>query len=256
MAPPSKKPSHAPSPDVPQRASFNLLPIIGAAIVLLTAAGGAYTLTKNRASFDEPFSSFSGERLGPAPTDQSDVPSMDAASLEAYNIVAQVPRLEWDPDRPFSHWAIEHDRPVILTNSAVHRWPALKKWTPQYLGANSRNLPLEFKTAGDPVFIYSQRKPLNRVAGLEFVRPFNLTNMDLGAFWERVSGQTDDIPEHERYLYFTGCITRSQDEVRRQRLSLLVFGLQRLLTSESRLSTAQRLAWPGERHQTFPPLRR
>ena len=182
--------------------------------MLIAAAIGALSLTKNRALFNEPFSSFSGESLGPAPTDQSDVPSMDALSLESYNIIAQVPRLEWDPDRPFATWAIDHDRPVILTNSAVHRWPALKKWTPQYLAANSRNLPLEFKTAGDPVFIYSQRKPLNRVPGLEFVRPFNLTNIDLEAFWERVSGQAENTPEHERYLYFTGCITRSQDEVR------------------------------------------
>lgn len=222
-------------------------------MVLLAAVGAGFMLTKDRAFFAEPFSSFSGEMLGPAPTDQSDVPSMDADALKAYNIVAQVPRLEWDPDRPFAQWAVEHDRPVILTNSAVHRWPALKKWTPQYLAANSRNLPLEFKTAGDPVFIYSQRKPLNRVPGLEFVRPFNLTNMDLEAFWERVSGQTDNIPEHERYLYFTGCITRSQDEVRP--FSPLFSRLLPPLTRLSLIFPAERPTRFGSRHQTVPLFR-
>lgn len=182
-------------------------------VLVVAVGGGLYFSLQKSASEVEDVLSFPGESAGPLPTDQTHVPSTDAEALKAYNIVAQVPRLAWNPDRPFALWAIEQNRPVILTNSAVHRWPALKKWTPQYLAANSRNLPLEFKTASDPVFIYSQRKPLNRVEGFEFSRPFNFTHMDLETFWDRVSGQQDDIPEHEKYLYFTGCLTRSQDEV-------------------------------------------
>jgi hypoxia-inducible factor 1-alpha inhibitor (HIF hydroxylase) len=187
--------------------------LISLVLLVLAVFGGLYFNSTKSQEVEDPLA-FPGEAFGPKPTDQAHVPSNDAEALKAYNIVAQVPRLAWNPDRPFALWAIEQDRPVILTNSAVHRWPALKKWTPQYLAANSRNLPLEFKSASDPVFIYSQRKPLNRVDGFEFSRPFNFTHLDLETFWNRVSGQQDDIPEHEKYLYFTGCLTRSQDELK------------------------------------------
>lgn len=185
-----------------------------AAAILVVAIGLALYFAPFSGSGSKDLLTFPGEAPGLLPQDQAHVPSTDAKSLEYYNIISDIPRIAWNPDRPFAQWAIEQDKPVILTNSAVHRWPALKKWTPQFLAANSRNLPLEFKTSGDPVFIYSQRKPLNRVAGFEFSRPFNFTHIDLETFWNRVSGQQDDIEAHERYLYFTGCLTRSQDEVR------------------------------------------
>lgn len=213
--PPANKPSAATGQARPKKEDAGILRIVAVASVLVAVAVSVYLNHVGKPSFEEPFSALSGQRTSPTPDDQEAVPSRDADALKAYRIVGQVPRLEWDIDRDFADWALELDRPVILTNSPVHRWPALKKWTPQYLAANSRSLPLEFKTAGDPVFIYSQRKPLStKVAGLEFVTPYNLTNIDLEAFWERVSGQQEDIPSHERYLYFTGCISRSQDEVR------------------------------------------
>lgn len=197
----------------PKSSSSTNVKLIFVAVLVVAISGGLYFAPWS-GSASSNLLTFPGETPGPLPQDQAHVPSTDAKSLEYYNIISDVPRVAWNPDRPFAQWAIEQDKPVILTNSAVHRWPALKKWTPQFLAANSRNLPLEFKTGGDPVFIYSQRKPLNRVSGFEFSRPFNLTHINLETFWNRVSGQQDDIAPHERYLYFTGCLTRSQDEVR------------------------------------------
>jgi hypothetical protein len=210
---PARKPDPKPQPAQLQASS---LPIyLGAVAVLaLGVALGVLLQLNTRETLVAPHLHFPGEQPGLLPTDQEHVPSNDAEALKSYTFVEDVPRIAWNPDKPFALWAIEQDKPVILTNSAVHRWPALKKWTPQYLAANSRNLPLEFKSGTDPVFIYSQRKPLNRVDGFEFSRPFNFTHMDLETFWDRVSGQQEDIKPEERYLYFTGCLTRSQDEVR------------------------------------------
>lgn len=208
----------APKPSVtstPEKASSKTRLLIPVAVLLFAIAGAAYFAWQHHAQETDPILYFPGEQRVPKPLELEHVPSQDGESLRSYRIVGEVPRLAWNPDRPFTLWAIEQDRPVILTNSAVHRWPALRKWTPQYLAANSRHLPLEFKTAGDPVFIYSQRKALNRVEGIEFMRPFNLTQMDLETFWNRVSGQQDNIDPNERYLYFTGCLSRSQDGVRR-----------------------------------------
>jgi len=216
------------------KSSSHVKPI--AIIVLAVAVCGAlYYASQSRRVADPNLLLFPGESPGPLPTDQAHLPSTDSQSLKPYHIISDVPRIAWNPDRPFALWAIEQDKPVILTNSAVLRWPALKKWTPQFLAANARNLPLEFKTGGDPVFIYSQRKPLNRVAGFEFSRPFNFTHLDLETFWERVSGQQDDVAPHERYLYFTGCLTRSQDEARTVVSSFLASDRVQMLSNSSLL---------------------
>lgn len=207
MAPKRQPDSAQPSSHDAQR-NHLLLPIASAVVVVLAAVCYLLLAPTLYAAHGD----FPGEIPASAPEDLEYVPSNDKESLKSYNIIGEVPRIAWNKDRPFVLWAIDHDRPVILTNSAVLRWPALEKWTPQYLAAVTQGQKLEFKSANDPVFIYSQRKPFNKIPGFEFSRPFNLTSLDLETFWDKVSGQKVD---NEPYLYFTGCITRSQDAVRR-----------------------------------------
>ena len=45
----------------------------------------------------------------------------------------EVFKLQWSPNKQFAETIIKRGKPVILKNSTVSTWPALKKWTSDYL---------------------------------------------------------------------------------------------------------------------------
>lgn len=122
-----------------------------------------------------------------------------------------MPVIQWSPDKPFVLDVIKQNRPVVLRNTAATKWPALRKWTPQYLITNTRGKQYDFRTAiNESVFIYSQRKPLDQLPELEFRKPWNITYMTLSDFFDSI---TSNITNEKTYHYFTGCIARSQDNL-------------------------------------------
>ena len=51
----------------------------------------------------------------------------------SYVVDDEVPKLQWSPNRVFAETIVKKGRPVVLKNSTVSVWPALEKWTDDYL---------------------------------------------------------------------------------------------------------------------------
>lgn len=99
----------------------------------------------------------------------SEVPDHDRFSLRHYNIVGAVPLIMWSPQKPFVHEVIRNNVPVVLRNTFVKSWPALKRWSPQTLIQRTSSDIFDFKTLkNDNIFIYSQPKPLEELPELSF----------------------------------------------------------------------------------------
>ena len=62
------------------------------------------------------------------------LPFSGSAGMKLSTVVTgTVPEVEWSPNKPFAEDIISKGQPVILKNTTVTKWPALRKWTSDYL---------------------------------------------------------------------------------------------------------------------------
>eukprot|EP01122_Echinamoeba_exundans_P014173 TRINITY_DN6366_c0_g1_i2.p1 TRINITY_DN6366_c0_g1~~TRINITY_DN6366_c0_g1_i2.p1 ORF type:complete len:516 (+),score=74.58 TRINITY_DN6366_c0_g1_i2:36-1583(+) len=143
------------------------------------------------------------------------IPDHDRFSLRHYNIQGKVPVILWEPTKPFAKEVIRLGKPVVLRNTFVSQWPAIKRLNEATLIQRSGDKLFDFKILqNDKIFVYSQPKQLDQLPELNFREPFNLTYKTVKQFWEH--SKTADTPNNDQksWLYFTGCLERSEDELK------------------------------------------
>jgi len=95
---------------------------------------------------------------------------------------AEVDRLTGLSGADFFRWYYAHNRPVVLLD-AMHDWPALDRWSPDYLGARCGNPLVEVMTgrAADSQYELNSER--------------HKTKMPLDQFlhWIRTAGETNDF---------------------------------------------------------------
>jgi hypothetical protein len=148
------------------------------------------------------------------------IPDHDRYNLRHYNIIGEVPVITWEPSKPFAKEIIAGNRPVVLRNTFVANWPALKKWNPAVLSQRSGPDVFQFKTIKDNnVYLYSQPKPLNKLSELGFQEPNGVSSRTMKQFWSHASTMdnfTNSADPASRlgqnWLYYTGILIRSNDD--------------------------------------------
>ena len=134
-------------------------------------------------------------------------PSPLALPFALDNIVIGKPRiLTWSPDKDFAERFIRKNKPVVLKNSVVTAWPAMKKWSFSYLTQNmgADILPLVKSTNNYLTFDPDKTAPLK----LNILLPFTESNMTTSSFFacaEKPGSCSDGMKGH----YYFGRVPES-----------------------------------------------
>ena len=107
---------------------------------------------------------------------------------------------------PFVETIVEKGKPVVIHNSVITKWPALKKWNPQYLTEKEKDISGVYENVNKWFGPYYDRsKPM-----AEFSKRVNnyKTNVSLSTqqFIDRISN-----PTLGKYTYYTGDIDQFGD---------------------------------------------
>jgi len=139
-----------------------------------------------------------------------------------YTVVDAVPRKEWAPTKPFAKELSKQATPVILSNTVATEWPALKKWSLDYLKQRTpdtiNNVYQHTRARFGPLF--RPKKPMASISSVVWGNPHNMIDMNSTEFFHRISSPKlaassprsqsrrvspfDSIPVAEEYLYYTG----------------------------------------------------
>lgn len=133
-------------------------------------------------------------------------------------VKGKVSELQWSPDKLFAETIISEGRPVILKNSTVSTWPALTKWTADYLEKylttsailDSVKCSNNFLTF-DPDF----RVPLK----LNISIPFVTANMTKDDFFSCLHDKCSD--EYKGHYYFGEVPDQLKKDMRNDRFLYL-----------------------------------
>jgi hypothetical protein len=79
--------------------------------------------------------------------------------VPGYHIVGRVPLVQWEPTRRFAREVALERRPVVLRNAVPQTWPALRKWTPEYLADEVPTLAGVYQHSGRVFTFYDDSKP-------------------------------------------------------------------------------------------------
>lgn len=206
----SKKKNQAPAPNSDARSGSSKLLFSGGALALLLAFL---------------FKAFIIPLLVPIPVTQlpasPDLPDHDRFCLRHYNIVGGVPVLTWDPKTPFVRQIIQRNEPVVLRNTVVSTWPALRRWSPALLAQRAGPDIFKFHSIKDNnVYLYSQPKPLAKLPELGFQEPSGFSRRNLKEFWAHAAtmdnftnARDPSVRKGKNWLYFTGILDRSEQDV-------------------------------------------
>ena len=123
------------------------------------------------------------------------------------NIVIGKPRiLNWSPDKDFAERFIGKNKPVVLKNSVVSTWSAMKKWSFNYLTQNMGTdmLPLVKSTNNFLTFDPDKTAPLK----LNILLPFTESNMTTSSFFA-CAEQPGSCPDGMKGHYYFGTVPES-----------------------------------------------
>lgn len=112
-------------------------------------------------------------------------------------VVKTTDTLEWEPDRPFVSHVVAGGDPVVLRNTVVASWPALRKWNMSYLTDNMGTDTLPFVKCSDTYLTFDpdNRAPLKLTVPI----PYDVQNMTTREFFECVS---EGECRYKGYYYF------------------------------------------------------
>ena len=122
---------------------------------------------------------------GSNPTEELSIlkaPGSTVPSFLLSDVVVGKPRsLKWSPDRDFAEKLIKKRDPVVLKNSVVKTWAAVKKWDFQYLAQNMGNDTLQRVKCTDDFLTFDPDRtaPLK----LKISLPFTEANMSTSSFF-------------------------------------------------------------------------
>lgn len=125
----------------------------------------------------------------------------DKMPMEYIKIKAVQVETLTSPDQPFVKDAIHREKPLIIRNSFVNEWPALKKWSPKYLASKEKKM----------FSVYSNDN--------EWFGPYYDFNKPMAAFTSKINNYKTNLnlsskkfidhltsPAPNQYIYYTGSI--------------------------------------------------
>jgi len=86
--------------------------------------------------------------------------------VPGYHIVGQVPVVTWEPQKRFAREIAAERKPVIIRNSIVKTWPALKEWNPEYLSEHVETLLGVYQHRNKTFTFYDDSKPYSTYDGV------------------------------------------------------------------------------------------
>lgn len=76
-----------------------------------------------------------------------------------YYIVGKVPVVHWEPTKKFAREIPAGRTPVVLRNTVVATWPALHKWTPEFLSDRVDMLSRVYRHTNKTFTFFDNTKP-------------------------------------------------------------------------------------------------
>ena len=179
------------------------------------AAGGHDPVKASFASVTNNTKLVEGEQL----TMYSQPLSAGSAVKLSYVVDDEVPKLQWSPNRVFAETIIKKGRPVVLKNSTVSVWPALEKWTDDYLQKHLTNFSILQSVKCSNSFLTfdpDSRVPLKLNISIPFVTA-NMTKEEFFSclheecidgykghyYFGEVPDQLKEDMKNDRFLYLT-----------------------------------------------------
>ena len=146
----------------------------------------------------------SGSSLGQVKLSINDLSSSEIG--KGLHIVGAPPTVAWDSDEPFIETIVAGKVPVVLKDTVIRKWKALKTWTMDYLSQNMDADILQSVKCTDDYLTFDpdNRSPLK----LNISLPYKVANMSTSEFFKCVTSP-ESCADGLRGHYYFGTVPKS-----------------------------------------------
>jgi len=177
-------------------------------------SGGGHETTKRFISGKDEQKSLNEEQL----TIYSPPLSVNSGIKLSNVVTSSVLELQWYPSKPFAEAIINKGQPVVLKNTTITTWPALNKWTSDYLMKHlTPSLHLESVKCSNGFLTFDPdpRVPLK----LNISVPFVTANMSSKHFFSCLLDRCDD--SYKGHYYFGSVTGKLVEDMNNDRMLFL-----------------------------------